>query len=151
VKSFFVVALSALALSGCSLSQERPDLAALIRALQGDATYKETCLLINRTSHDLLVGQNAYLVKDCGSGSTQSRTVREGESLGDVIAELDGQVQNRSGAFFLVRGIGKKTEKIFYGLATLSAAGSLRPTAGDLLVIDPPPGHLLFKEYEQTR
>jgi len=150
VKSLFVVALSALALSGCSLSQERPDLAALIRALQGDATYKETCLLINRTSHDLLVGQNAYLVKDCGSGSTQSRTVREGESLGDVIAELDGQVQNRSGVFFLVRGIGE-TEEIFYGQATQPAASGLRPIAGDLLVIDPPPTHLLFKEYEGTR
>jgi len=150
VKSLFVVALSALALSGCSLSQDRPDLAALIRALQGDATYKETCLLINRTSHDLLVGQNAYLVKDCGSGSTQSRTVREGESLGDVIAELDGQVQNRSGVFFLVRGIGE-TEEIFYGQATQPAASGLRPIAGDLLVIDPPPTHLLFKEYEGTR
>ncbi|MDP2895932.1 MAG: hypothetical protein Q8Q12_05145 [bacterium] len=150
MKSLFVVALSALALSGCSLSQERPDLAALIRALQGDATYKETCLLINRTSHDLLVGQNAYLVKDCGSGSTQSRTVREGESLGDVIAELDGQVQNRSGVFFLVRGIGE-TEEIFYGQATQPAASGLRPIAGDLLVIDPPPTHLLFKEYEGTR
>jgi hypothetical protein len=150
VKSLFVVALSALALSGCSLSQERPDLAALIRALQGDATYKETCLLINRTSHDLLVGQNAYLVKDCGSGSTQSRTVREGESLGDVIAELDGQVQNRSGVFFLVRGIGE-TEEIFYGQATQPAASGPRPIAGDLLVIDPPPTHLLFKEYEGTR
>jgi hypothetical protein len=150
VKSLLVVALSALALSGCSLSQERPDLAALIRALQGDATYKETCLLINRTSHDLLVGQNAYLVKDCGSGSTQSRTVREGESLGDVIAELDGQVQNRSGVFFLVRGIGE-TEEIFYGQATQLAASGLRPIAGDLLVIDPPPTHLLFKEYEGTR
>lgn len=150
MKSLFVVALSALALSGCSLSQDRPDLAALIRALQGDATYKETCLLINRTSHDLLVGQNAYLVKDCGSGSTQSRTVREGESLGDVIAELDGQVQNRSGVFFLVRGIGE-TEEIFYGQATQPAASGLRPIAGDLLVIDPPPTHLLFKEYEGTR
>lgn len=150
MKSLFVVALSALALSGCSLSQERPDLAALIRALQGDATYKETCLLINRTSHDLLVCQNAYLVKDCGSGSTQSRTVREGESLGDVIAELDGQVQNRSGVFFLVRGIGE-TEEIFYGQATQPAASGPRPIAGDLLVIDPPPTHLLFKEYEGTR
>lgn len=148
MKYLFVVALTALALSGC---QRRPDLDKLIAALGGELTYKETLTWLESTSHETLLGQNAYLVRHCRLHKTDTRTVREGESVRNVIEELNAQVKGSPGEFFLVQGIGKGSEKISYGLATLSAAGGLRPMAGDLLVIDPPPGHLLFKEYEQTR
>ncbi len=152
MKSLFVVALSALALSGCFDSEKKlGDKETIIIVLKGEGTYKQQYLLLKGPSYASLLERNAYLLKDYGSGTTQIRTVREEESLGDLIAELDGQVQNRSGVFFLVRGIGKKTEKILYGQATRPAASGLRPIAGDLLVIDPPPTHLLFKEYEGTR
>lgn len=150
MKSLFVVVFSGLMLFGCSQARDRSDLAVYIRALQGKTTYKETLLCLERTSHARLVEQKAYLVKNSGSGTAQTRSLREGESVEDVIEELDGLTGDGSGEFFLVRGIGKESEKIVHGRVTQLLDSGLQPMAGDLLVIDPPPDHALFKEYEQT-
>jgi hypothetical protein len=151
VRTLFVVVGCALALFGCSHTQDRSDLDVYLRSLHGKATYKETRLCLERTSHALLVEQEAYLVKDFVSRGSQTRPVREGESVRDVIAEIHGQARESAGVFFLVRGIGEKTEMILYGEATQPAAGNLRPVAGDLLVINPSPAHPLFEEYKGTR
>lgn len=149
MKSLFVVVFSAVTLFGCSQARDRSDLAVYIRALRGETTYKETLFCLERTSHDLLVEQRAYLVKDYGSSTAQTQTLREGDSVVDAIEKVRGEAAGSSWEFFLVRGIGNESEEILYGRGTQTSDSSLRLMAGDLLLIDPPPNHALFKEYER--
>jgi hypothetical protein len=63
----------------------------------------------------------------------------------DIIAEVAGEDEDTPRFYFLLRGIGLN-ETVFSGYAGKPQAAALGLIPGDLLIINPPPGHFLFRE-----
>jgi hypothetical protein len=142
-----VIAISvcALAFCGCNGTAPRGDLEAFHSVLRGKATSKQRILFFERTSYDTLVQKGAYLTKYFGGRAAGIRSLQESRSVKDIIAEVAGEDEDTPRFYFLLRGIGLN-ETVFSGYAGKPQAAALGLIPGDLLIINPPPGHFLFRE-----
>jgi hypothetical protein len=131
-------------LSGCAEMPHRRDIETLYLVYGGKATYKQAFLWFERTTYEALVRRGEYFVRWRPGGIREGRIADEGESVRDVIAEIAGSVEGSPSFYFLVRGIGAN-ENIHRGDHTDHQAADLTLVAGDLLIIDPSPKHILFR------
>jgi hypothetical protein len=132
-----------LVLSGCNGTPHSRDLETLYLVYRGRATHKQAFIWFERTTYEGLVRSEDYVVRWFPGDVRERKRAPEGESVRDVIAAVTGSVGEPRHFYFLVRGIGKN-EEVFRGYDTDSHAANLTIVAGDLLVIDPPPTHVLF-------
>ena len=142
-----VIAISvcALAFCGCNGTAPRGDVEAFHSVLRGQATSKQRILFFERTSYDTLVEKGACLTKYYRDGGAGIRSLQQSRSVKDIIAEVAVEDEDTPRFYFLLRGIGLN-ETIFSGYAGKPQAAALGLIPGDLLIIDPPPGHFLFRE-----
>lgn len=139
------ISVCALVFCGCNGTAPRPDLEAFHLVLRGKATSKQRILLFERTSYNTLVERGACLTKHYGGGGAGIRILQEPRSVRDIIAEVAGEDEDNPRFYFLLRGIGSK-ETIYSGYTGKPQAAVLGLVPGDLLIINPPPGHFLFRE-----
>ena len=148
LKRLFTTGLSAvcLLLPGCSELPQHQDIRTLQLALRGRTTHKQNVLLFERTTYESLVRRGEYLVRWRRETDYHAAKAREGQTVEGAVTETAKPGTDPPTLYLLVRGIGK-AERILSGEI---GGGGADPgvVGGDLLLLDPPPNHRLFREAE---